>query len=168
MCLNVVNGVCCKPFPQKDTAMKFAGCDLHKQTITICVVDQSRRVLERRTVRCCEERSLLAFFETLGDFEAVVEATASYEWFVRLIEPLAQRVVLAHPKKLRVIAESTRKKRSARRTNPRGVPGLGHDSDLLSRDSAAAGASAISAPSRGHSTAIDVCQKPDPPHSLRL
>jgi transposase len=38
-----------------------------------------------------------------------VEATASYEWFVQLVEPLAQRVVLAHPGKLRVIAESTRK-----------------------------------------------------------
>ncbi len=89
--------------------MKFAGCDLHKQTITICVVDQLRRVLERRTVRCGEERSILAFFERLGEFEAVVEATASYEWFVRLIEPVAHRVLLAHPKKLRVIAESTRK-----------------------------------------------------------
>ena len=38
-----------------------------------------------------------------------VEATASYEWFVALIEPLAQKVVLANPKKLRVIAESTKK-----------------------------------------------------------
>ena len=38
-----------------------------------------------------------------------VEATSSYEWFIQLIEPLADRVVLAHPKKLRVIAESTRK-----------------------------------------------------------
>ncbi len=43
--------------------MKFAGCDLHKQTITICVVDQLRRVLERRTVRCGEERTILAFFQ---------------------------------------------------------------------------------------------------------
>jgi transposase len=38
-----------------------------------------------------------------------VEATASYEWLLRLIEPVVTRVVLAHPKKLRVIAESTRK-----------------------------------------------------------
>jgi hypothetical protein len=41
--------------------------------------------------------------------ELVVEATASYEWFVQLVEPFAKRVVLAHPGKLRVIAESTRK-----------------------------------------------------------
>jgi transposase len=39
----------------------------------------------------------------------VVEATSAYEWFIQLVEPLAQRVVLAHPKKLRIIAESTRK-----------------------------------------------------------
>lgn len=89
--------------------MKFAGCDLHKETITICVVDQSRKVLKRQRLACRDERELKAFFEELGTFEAVVEATASYEWFVRLIEPLARRVLLAHPKKLRVIAESTRK-----------------------------------------------------------
>ncbi len=39
----------------------------------------------------------------------MVEATASYEWLIKLIEPPADRVVLAHPKKLRIIAESTRK-----------------------------------------------------------
>jgi transposase len=39
----------------------------------------------------------------------VVEATASYPWFVELVEPLADRVVLGNPKKLRVIAESTKK-----------------------------------------------------------
>jgi hypothetical protein len=38
----------------------------------------------------------------------VVEVTASYEWFVQLVEPRAARIVLAHPSKLRVIAESTR------------------------------------------------------------
>ncbi|HWT82374.1 MAG TPA: IS110 family transposase, partial [Candidatus Methylomirabilis sp.] len=42
-------------------------------------------------------------------FKVVVEATASYPWFVELVEPLADRVVLGNPKKLRVIAESTKK-----------------------------------------------------------
>lgn len=91
--------------------MNYAGCDLHKQTITVCVVDQSRQVLLRRRLLCADEPGLVTFFSQLGPFQAVVEATASYEWFVRLIEPLAnaRRVLLAHPKKLRVIAESTRK-----------------------------------------------------------
>jgi transposase len=39
----------------------------------------------------------------------VVEATAGYEWLWELLEPLADKLVLAHPKKLRVIAESRRK-----------------------------------------------------------
>jgi transposase len=39
----------------------------------------------------------------------VVESTSCLEWFVELAEPLADRVVLAHPRKLRIIAESTRK-----------------------------------------------------------
>ncbi len=89
--------------------MKFAGIDLHKQTITICVVDQSRNILLRKRLQCANEESIKTFFESLGEFRAVVEATASYEWLVKLIEPLAEKVILAHPKKLRVIAESTRK-----------------------------------------------------------
>lgn len=89
--------------------MLYAGCDLHKQTISVCVVNTARQVVQRARLLCANEEAIRRFFESLGQFEAVVEATASYEWFVRLIEPLAHRVVLAHPKKLRVIAESTRK-----------------------------------------------------------
>lgn len=89
--------------------MKFVGVDLHKQVIVICVVDQARRVLERRRLGCGQVEALSQWLSGLGDFELVVEATASYEWFVQLAEPHARRIVLAHPAKLRVIAESTRK-----------------------------------------------------------
>jgi transposase len=89
--------------------MLFAGCDLHKETISVCVVDQARTVLHRQRLACREEEILRCYFSKLGDFQVVVEATASYEWFVKLVEPLARKVVLAHPKKLRIIAESTRK-----------------------------------------------------------
>ena len=89
--------------------MKFVGIDLHKETITACVVDQSRRVLERKRLVCRQELSISAWFQSLGPFQAVVEATASFEWLLRKIDPFADRIVLAHPKKLRVIAESTRK-----------------------------------------------------------
>jgi transposase len=89
--------------------MNFVGIDLHKKTISLCVVGQDRTVLERRRFWCDRPQEISAFFRGLGTFQAVVEATASYEWLVSLIEPLADRVVLAHPKKLRIIAESTRK-----------------------------------------------------------
>jgi transposase len=58
---------------------------------------------------CRDTPGIEAFFRALGPFQVVVEATASYEWFVALLEPLAARIVLAHPRKLRIIAESTRK-----------------------------------------------------------
>jgi len=89
--------------------MKYVGIDLHKQIIVLCVVNQERKVLERKTFRCEDAERIRDYFAKVGDFEAVVEATASYEWFADLIVPLAKRFVLAHPGKLRVIAESTRK-----------------------------------------------------------
>lgn len=92
--------------------MKYVGVDLHKKLISICVmkkVGRRRVVVRRRTLACRETRSIRRFFEQLGKFRVVVEATASYEWFFLLIEDLAERVVLAHPRKLRVIAESKHK-----------------------------------------------------------
>jgi transposase len=89
--------------------LNFVGIDLHKKTIVLCVMNQDRKVLHRRTFACGDVEAIVAFFKELGTFQMVVEATASYEWLVERLEPLAQRVVLANPKKLRVIAESTKK-----------------------------------------------------------
>ena len=89
--------------------MKFVGVDLHKHTITLVVVDAARKVLARRRFSNLMSEQIVQFLKTLGEFQLTVEATASYEWFVQLVEPLASRIVLAHPGKLRVIAESTRK-----------------------------------------------------------
>lgn len=89
--------------------MNYVGVDLHKQTISVCVVSQARERLDAPRFRCDDELRMIEFFERIGPFEVVVEATASYEWFLRLVERHAHRIVLAHPGKLRVIAESTRK-----------------------------------------------------------
>jgi transposase len=92
--------------------MKSVGVDLHKQSISVCVMvkdGQKRKVEQRRSLRCADQEGIRRFFEELGRFQVVVEATSSYEWFFLLIEDLADRCVLAHPKKLRVIAESKHK-----------------------------------------------------------
>jgi transposase len=97
-------------FPHKErTVRKFVGVDLHKKLIVICVVNQDRRVLSSQRFLNVETERLSGWLKSLGEFELVLEATASYEWFIKLVEPLAQRIVLAHPRKLRIIAESTRK-----------------------------------------------------------
>lgn len=92
--------------------MKFIDVDLHKRTITVCVmgrVSEKRKVLERKRFLCDEPDRIHKFFEQVGQFQVVVEATSSYEWFLLLVEDLADRWVLAHPKKLRIIAESKHK-----------------------------------------------------------
>src|SRR5271157_4210449 len=97
-------------FPQtRSFAMSFIGVDLHEKSITICVMDEKRKILARKTVACTQTDEILEFFWQSRPFKVVVEATASYVWFVELVEPLAEKVVLANPKKLRVIAESTKK-----------------------------------------------------------
>jgi transposase len=89
--------------------VNYVGIDLHKNSIVICVMNQDRKVTARRTFACRDTQAIRDFFAALGPFQAVVEATASYEWLAELIEPLAEKFVLANPKKLRVIAESTKK-----------------------------------------------------------
>lgn len=89
--------------------MNSIGADLHKQTIRMHVVDQGRRKIAAQTLVCSDPKRIQEWLMPFRPFQLVVEATASYEWFVQLIEPLAERIVLAHPGKLRVIAESTRK-----------------------------------------------------------
>lgn len=89
--------------------MKYVGIDLHKQTIVICVVNKERVVLARKKFLCIDSAGITTWFGKLGRFAFVVEATASYEWLVQLLEPLAADWKLAHPGKMRVIAESTKK-----------------------------------------------------------
>jgi transposase len=89
--------------------VNYVGVDLHKKTIVLCVLDQDQRVVARRTFLCRDTDDVLQFFLGLGLFQAAVEATAGYEWFVALIEPMADRVALANPMKISEIAHSKQK-----------------------------------------------------------
>ena len=76
--------------------MFYVGVDLHKQSISLCVVElagRERKIIERRRFRCDEEESMADYFAELGEYQLVVEATASYEWFVQLVEPTADRPI---------------------------------------------------------------------------
>lgn len=92
--------------------MKYVGADLHKKSITFCVVSLTGRktkLINSTRIACSSVTQLEKFFSSLGDFEVTVEATIGYEWFSALAEQYAKRVVVAHAGKLRIIAESTRK-----------------------------------------------------------
>jgi transposase len=89
--------------------MHFIGVDLHKNSITVCVMNEERTILARKTLYCSQPELIVEFFGQWRPFKVVIEATAGYFWFVELVEPLAEKVELANPSKLRVIAESTKK-----------------------------------------------------------
>lgn len=89
--------------------MHYVGIDLHKRSLTVCVIDKADGETFDRRFNCSEVSSILEFFEGLGELAAVVEASATYEWLWQLLEPIAKRLVLAHPKKIRIIAESMKK-----------------------------------------------------------
>jgi transposase len=92
--------------------MNYVGVDLHKQIIVLCVVAKAgdqRKVVARRRLSCRDVAELDRFFGQLGPFQVAVEATAAYEWFLERIERDANRIVLVHPRKMRIIAESRRK-----------------------------------------------------------
>ena len=92
--------------------MRFIGADLHKKSITFCVVEEVAEkivVQHRRRILCCDVRSIEGFLASHTPYQLVVETTIGYEWFAGLVEKAAERVVLGHAGKLRVIAESTRK-----------------------------------------------------------
>ncbi len=57
--------------------MLYAGCDLHKQTLSICVMNPARQIVKRTRLLCANEEAIRRFFEELGECEAVVEATAA-------------------------------------------------------------------------------------------
>ena len=60
--------------------MNFIGVDLHKKIITVCVMDQNRTVLARKTLYCDQPDQIVAFFRQFQPFKVVVEATANYHW----------------------------------------------------------------------------------------
>lgn len=89
--------------------MHCVGIDLHKRSLTVCVIDKRTGETFDERFACSQQSDILEFFGKLRPFEAVVEASATYEWLWLLLEPVASRLQLAHPKKIRVIAESMKK-----------------------------------------------------------
>lgn len=93
--------------------MKFIGADLHKKTITFCVLEEAKgrklRLVTRQRLSCANTDRIVEFLQRFGPCELVVEATIGFDWFAALAEQTCSRVVIAHPAKLRIIAESTRK-----------------------------------------------------------
>src|SRR5215475_4667835 len=88
--------------------MLHVGLDIHSTRITICVLNETGQVVRRARVRTTEE--MLATLKALPDrFEVCYEASRGYGHDHDLLQPLAARVLVAHPGQLRLIFRSKNK-----------------------------------------------------------
>src|SRR5215467_12895603 len=85
--------------------MYYVGLDIHTKRISICVLNETGQLVRRCQVRGIEE--MLGTLKGLPDrFEVCYEASCGYGHYHDLLQPLAARVVVAHPGRLRLIFRS--------------------------------------------------------------
>ena len=85
--------------------MYYVGLDIHSKRIAICVLNETGQVTHRSQVRGIEE--MLRILKGLPDrFEVCYEASCGYGHYHDLLQPLAARVLVAHPGRLRLIFRS--------------------------------------------------------------
>jgi transposase len=88
--------------------MYYVGLDIHSTRIAICVLSETGQVFHRSQVRGIEE--MLRILRGLPDrFEVCYEASCGYGHYHDLLQPLAARVLVAHPGHLRLIFRSKNK-----------------------------------------------------------
>jgi hypothetical protein len=69
--------------------MQFIGADLHKKSITFCVVEvvSGKTIVHQRIIIfCCETARIADSLASHAPHQLVVEASIGYEWFASLAE----------------------------------------------------------------------------------
>ena len=85
--------------------MLSVGLDIHTKHIALCVLSEAGQVVQRARVRGIDQ--MLRLLKGLPDrFEVCYEASCGYGHYHDLLRPLAARVVVAHPGRLRLIFRS--------------------------------------------------------------
>jgi transposase len=88
--------------------MFHVGLDIHSTRTTVCALGEAGQVVHRAQVRTIEE--VLATLRGPPDrFEVCYEASCGYGHYHDVLRPLAARVLVAHPGRLRPIFRSKNK-----------------------------------------------------------
>jgi len=85
--------------------MLYIGMDVHKEFCQACVIDERGRALSNERFPSTHE-SLDVFLAGIKDAKFVLESTGIWEYIYEGIEDRGFEVVLAHPLKVRAIAEA--------------------------------------------------------------
>jgi transposase len=85
--------------------MFYVGLDIHDKRIAICVLGETGQIVRRAQVRSIDE--MMRILEALPDrFEVCYEASCGYGHYHDMLSPIAARVTVAHPGRLRLIFRS--------------------------------------------------------------
>ena len=88
--------------------MLYVGLDIHSKRISVCVLNETGQVVQRSQVRTIDQ--MMRLLEGQSDrFEVYYEASCGYGHFHDLLKPVAARVLVAHPGRLRLIFRSSDK-----------------------------------------------------------
>lgn len=89
--------------------MWYVGLDAHLRRSSICVLDDSGKVVRERTVNGSWDRAIEVIAEFESPFSICYEASCGYGYLHERLSRIAARVVVAHPGQLRLIFRSKRK-----------------------------------------------------------
>ena len=85
--------------------MFYVGLDIHQKRIAICVLSETGQIIRRAQVRNIDE--MMRILEALPDrFAVCYEASCGYGHYHDLLSPIAARVTVAHPGRLRLLFRS--------------------------------------------------------------
>ena len=77
--------------------MKTIGVDLHKDSMTIAVLDENGQLERRETIPTKCRGRIVEFFVSYGlQCQVAVESVGFYVWFWDLVQPLVGRLELAN------------------------------------------------------------------------
>ena len=101
--------------------MFYVGLDIHDKRIAICILGETGQIVRRAQVRTIDE--MMRILEALpGRFEVCYEASCGYGHYHDLLRPIAARVTVAHPGRLRLSFRSKDKREDDRSGRMRGEP----------------------------------------------
>lgn len=90
--------------------MYFVGLDVHAKRSSLCIVDQGGKTVKRMEVRGSWPKLLEEVAASVPrPFAVCYEASCGYGYLHERLAPLAERVAVAHPGKLRLIWGDKRK-----------------------------------------------------------
>jgi transposase len=92
--------------------MYTLGIDLHKKSSVWVLIDDQRTELWKDNVLCHPDYINIAVKKipvSLNEIQVAIEPVAGWRWVSELLKEMGMNVHIAHPRKVRMIAESTKK-----------------------------------------------------------